>query len=95
MREIISDVYRSSKKEDLYLFVEQGAGLTKVPPELQQVFGSAVLAMTLTLTSERKLARADVNKVLDSLREEGYYLQVPPMHGGDMAAMAQRNSKLF
>ncbi len=95
MNAVTSDIYRSSKREDLYLYVVQGAGLTKVPPELQQVFGNATLAMTLELTPERKLARADVNSVLDALREQGFYLQVPPLPGGDMVAMAQRNSKLY
>ena len=34
--------------------------------------------MTIALTPERKLARADVNEVLAAIEEQGFYLQMPP-----------------
>ena len=34
--------------------------------------------MTLFLTPEKKLARADVQQVLGDIAEKGYFLQMPP-----------------
>jgi uncharacterized protein YcgL (UPF0745 family) len=34
---------------------------------------------TLVLTESRKLARADIHKVMAELNENGFYLQMPPV----------------
>jgi uncharacterized protein YcgL (UPF0745 family) len=34
--------------------------------------------MTLLLTPERKLARVEAPKVLESIAEQGFFLQMPP-----------------
>ena len=34
--------------------------------------------MSLKLSTDRELARVDVNKVLENLAEQGFYLQLPP-----------------
>lgn len=89
------DVLRSSKKEDLYLYVRKEQGLEEVPESLRQQFGKPVLAMTLELTPERRLARANVLNVMEALQTQGYYLQVPPLAGGEMLNIANNNSKLY
>lgn len=89
------DVLRSSKKENLYLYVKREQGLEDVPETLRQQFGKPVLAMTLELTPERRLARADVLKVMEAIQSQGYYLQVPPPAGGEMLNIANNNSKLY
>lgn len=71
-------VYRSPKEAGLYLYVDHKVQLEKVPALLLKKFGSPELAMTLKLDSHRKLARADVGKVLQALDEQGFYLQLPP-----------------
>ena len=53
-------------------------GLDKVPEELFELFGKPELAMTLILTADKKLARTDGEKVLQSIDENGFYLQMPP-----------------
>lgn len=75
---VIVSVYRSPKKEGMYLYVEKKEGLTRVPEPLQMQFGKAELAMTLVLTPERKLARTDAARVLQSITDQGFYLQLPP-----------------
>lgn len=77
-KKVIVSVFRSPKKEGMYLYVEKQEGLDRVPEPLQQQFGKAELAMTLVLTPERKLARADAAKVLQSIADQGFYLQLPP-----------------
>lgn len=71
-------VYRSSRKVDMYLYVDAKDDLTPVPEELLAQFGKPVEALSLMLTTTRKLARADAARVLDSIEEQGFYLQLPP-----------------
>lgn len=71
-------IYRSLKKFDNYLYVEQKGEFARVPPPLLQMLGGLELVMTLELTPQRKLANADAAQVRRQLREQGYYLQLPP-----------------
>ncbi len=72
-------VYRSQRKPDMYLYVDFTAALSRVPQSLLDKFGRPVEALSLDLTSERKLARADAETVLDQIESTGYYLQMPPV----------------
>lgn len=75
---LLCQVFRSSRQQEMYLYVEISRGLRDVPPELLARFGDPAPVMTLNLTPERKLARADANAVLASIADQGFYLQMPP-----------------
>ncbi len=70
-------IYRASKKPDSYLYIVQQDDFSDVPEALLRALGKLELAMELELHNERKLARADVNKVRQALLEDGFYLQMP------------------
>ena len=72
------EIFRSSRKEEMYLYVDKAQGLKKVPEVLLKQFGAPEPAMTLLLTPDKKLARADAAEVLDKIESEGFYLQMPP-----------------
>ncbi len=93
---VICQIYRSRREEGMYLYVKKSEGLASVPEALLQRFGPPEPAMVLKLTPEKKLARADVTRVLEALEEPGYYLQLPPLAEADaeMLALRQHNSKL-
>lgn len=71
-------VYRSEKKAETYLYVAEGVDFEDLPEELRERFGLPVPVMPLLLEKSRKLARVDVEKVMASLEEHGFYLQLPP-----------------
>ena len=71
-------IYKSSKREEMYAFVDREDGAEAIPESLRPYFGEPRHVMDLTLMPERKLARADARKVIDSIREKGLYLQMPP-----------------
>ena len=75
---ILCSIYRSPKKEGMYLYVDKKEGLQRVPESLLKVFGAPHLAMTLLLKPERKLARVDREDVITGIAEQGFYLQMPP-----------------
>jgi uncharacterized protein YcgL (UPF0745 family) len=72
-------IYKSLKKEHLYLYVEIKDDFSKVPGALLNSFGKMEFVMDLELTPERKLAKEDVEKVLDSLNTKGFFVQLPPV----------------
>lgn len=75
---VICDIYRSSRRDEMYLYVEKRVGLTRVPDVLMEQFGKPSLVTTLLLEPGKRLARADVARVLDAIGEQGFYLQMPP-----------------
>jgi uncharacterized protein YcgL (UPF0745 family) len=62
----------------MYLYVEKSEGLQRVPEALLKQFGEPEPVMLLHLDGEKKLARADADEVSTQVREQGYYLQMPP-----------------
>ncbi len=75
-REFVS-VFRSSKKNDTYLFVRRGQEWDELPESLRSIFGQPVHAMDLILTPDRKLARTTGQQVLEALADKDFFLQMP------------------
>ncbi|KHF77818.1 YcgL domain-containing protein [Acinetobacter vivianii] len=57
---------------------EQENPFEGVPESVLQAFGKATFVMHLELHNERKLARANVLHVIDSLNTKGFFIQMPP-----------------
>ncbi|WP_347456524.1 YcgL domain-containing protein [Acinetobacter thermotolerans] len=80
-------IYKSSKKDEMYLYVacpveeneaENNDPLEVLPDPVRVAFGRATFVMHLELHEERKLARANVLHVMDSIETRGFFLQMPP-----------------
>lgn len=74
----ICSIYKSLRKNGMYLYVDKRDALARVPEGLLAAFGTPQLAFELVLTPERQLAREDIGKVLANLETQGYHLQMPP-----------------
>lgn len=74
----ICSVYLSSRKDEMYLYVDKRDQLNKVPEALLEMFGKPKHVMDIPLTEKRKLARVESEKVLAEIEEKGFYLQMPP-----------------
>lgn len=79
---VLCSIYRSTRKDGMYLYVPREKGLTEVPEPLLKLFGKPEHAMDMVLTEERKLAREDILQVLANLKDQGYHLQMPPQQEG-------------
>ncbi|TBR37991.1 YcgL domain-containing protein [Marinomonas agarivorans] len=77
-------VFKSSKKDEMYLYVAKEAGLAEVPEELMSRFGEGISVMLLMLNKEKQLARTTGEKVLTAIEEQGFYLQLPPAKDDSM-----------
>jgi hypothetical protein len=71
-------IYKSLKKDQLYLYLNQKDDFSNVPETLLANFGKLEFVMELELTPERKLAKEDANKIMDSLAAKGFFVQLPP-----------------
>lgn len=71
-------IYRSSKRDQTYLYVEKKDDFSRVPGALMKGFGQPQLVMILPLDGRKKLVNAELEKVKQALREQGYYLQLQP-----------------
>lgn len=74
----ICSIYKSSKKDEMYLYVRKSEALTRVPEALLALFGTPKLFGTLMITPDKKLARVEATQVLSDIVEKGFYLQMPP-----------------
>ncbi len=77
METLDCSIYKSIQKMDTYLFVPRHAELENLPATLLKMLGKLEHVMDLSLSEERKLARNNSPKVIQSLKTEGYYLQIP------------------
>ena len=77
----LCQIYKSSRKQEMYLYVDKARGLQDVPETLLGRFGEAVPVMLVLLTPQYRLARANAAEVLTSIAAQGFYLQMPPTSG--------------
>jgi len=71
-------VYKSLKKHLFYLYITKENDFSAVPEELLHSFGTLEFVLEMELTPERKLAKEDSKKVLESLATNGFFVQLPP-----------------
>lgn len=71
-------IYRSPRKDEMYLYLAREEGFDDVPKPLLDRFGPPQFVMELELHPGRTLAREDVTKVMVGLKERGFHLQMPP-----------------
>lgn len=86
-------IYKSERKADTYLYIEQAENFSRVPQVLLDKLGLLTPILNLELTPSRKLISADVVVVMQQLRAQGYYLQLPPGKRADtlLASLQKRD----
>ena len=71
-------VLKSPRKEGMYLFVERGQDTDELPADMMGYFGKPEPVLDLVLTPDRRLARVSAPDVMAAIREQGFYIQMPP-----------------
>lgn len=71
-------VYRSKKKQNTYLFLPVRDNFSDIPESLLKLFGEAEFSFNFDLLPGRKLILADAGEVIRNIKENGYFLQLPP-----------------
>lgn len=78
MQDMPCFVYRSTRKQGLYVYLSEKDNFDIIPQALSKRIGSMVFSFEFNLTESRKLTRSNTQEVMKSLAEKGYYLQMPP-----------------
>lgn len=78
MRKMVCEIFKSSLKDEMYLYVDKRHGLQEVPEALLERFGKPVSVMTMILTEDKVLARAEASRIMAAIDDKGFYLQMPP-----------------
>jgi len=71
-------IYKSLKRDYLYLYTVKKDDFSKVPDTLANSMGKMEFVMSLELTPDLKLAREDAGCVIESLKKQGFFVQLPP-----------------
>lgn len=71
-------VYKSSRKDDTYVFLAARDDFARLPEAIRLPLGALTFVLELTLDADRKLARADPAVVRENLVLRGFHLQMPP-----------------
>lgn len=71
-------IYRSRRKDELYLYLREPDRFDLVPEPLRRLFGEPLFVMELSLEPGRRLARVDATQVREALTGVGFFLQMPP-----------------
>ncbi|MDO4625808.1 MAG: YcgL domain-containing protein [Pasteurellaceae bacterium] len=69
-------IYKSTKKERMYLYVSQRDNFSAVPESLMQAFGKLHLVMLFNLAGKKTLKGLNHQDVIDALQTQGFYLQI-------------------
>ena len=80
MTKILCDVYKTRKKDEMYLYVSRTDGLERVPDALKEQFGKPELALTMMLSADKRLGRAKAEDVMKALDEQGFYIMCGDRH---------------
>ena len=74
-------VYKGDRKDDHYLYLASAFDVQKpnkdVPGAILTLLGELSLVLEFELSANRQLPQADAQHVLDSLSDQGFYLQMP------------------
>ncbi|MHA7878520.1 MAG: YcgL domain-containing protein [Saccharospirillum sp.] len=89
---IMVTIYRSARKAGMYLYLPRKKALTDLPEALLKHFGPAQKVTDMLLGPERRLVRADTARVLEQLRDPGYYLQMPPADSENLLEVYRREN---
>jgi hypothetical protein len=74
-------VYRSNKKPGMYLYLVEKDDFSDVPGSLMDLLGETLYSFEFDLSKDRKLVKAEAQEVIRNMRENGYFLHMPPPKG--------------
>ncbi|GAA3937717.1 YcgL domain-containing protein [Litoribacillus peritrichatus] len=74
----VCSIYKSPRRDEMYLYIEKLKGLKELPEALLEVFGKPIHVMDMLVKPDSKLSRVEAEKVLEDIASKGFFLQMPP-----------------
>lgn len=71
-------VYRSEKKQGMFLYLSKKNDFSCVPESLLKLLGETTYSFEFDLSKDRKLVKVEAIEVMKTMNKNGYFLQMPP-----------------
>ncbi|MCO6551845.1 MAG: YcgL domain-containing protein [Gilliamella sp.] len=69
-------IYRSTKKENCYLYMEHENDFSTIPEKVMSIFGSPVFVMKVLLDGKRKFVAGTATEIEEKIKADGFFLQM-------------------
>ena len=70
-------VYRSTKKSETYIYMQDENKLEELPDSLDRLLGKLEFVMKVDLSARSQLANAEIEDVKEQVIKQGFYIQLP------------------
>ena len=74
---LLCEIFKSSRKDEMYLYVDKRKGMETVPEALMETFGKPVPVLTMMLTADKPLARVKAADVMAAIEDFTYKCRLP------------------
>jgi uncharacterized protein len=71
-------VYKSMRRAETYVYLRAADAFDALPGAIVEQLGNLAFVIEIDLSPQRKLARENVEEVMNNLVAQGYHLQFPP-----------------
>lgn len=93
MKKFIS-IYKSPKKEGMYIYLNKASSIDEIPKALLELFGAPVLVTHMIVEEDKKFSKFEAKELLASVKEKGFYLQMPDPLPEYRKFLVSQNDKL-
>ncbi|WP_081296877.1 YcgL domain-containing protein [Gilliamella sp. App4-10] len=69
-------IYRSTKKENCYLYMENENDFSTIPDKIISIFGAPIFVMKVLLDGKRKFVVGTANEIEEKIKADGFFLQM-------------------
>lgn len=69
-------IYRSSKKENSYLYLGAENDFSQIPEVLSKVFGQPIFVMKVLLDGKRQFVAGSALEIEEKIKQDGFFLQM-------------------
>lgn len=69
-------IYRSSKKDNSYLYMAKENDFSQVPESLMAVFGQPTFVMKVLLDGKRKFVVGTAQEIEQRIKNDGFFVQM-------------------
>jgi uncharacterized protein YcgL (UPF0745 family) len=87
-------IYKSPKREGMYLYVKKEQGINNIPEDLAELFGTPVLVTHMRVEQDKKFAKVKAADLLEAIKKKGFYLQIPDPIEDYKQYLVKQNDKL-
>ncbi len=71
-------VYKSLRRAETYVYLRAVDAVDVLPAPIAEQLGNLAFVIEIDLSTQRKLARENIDEVIVNLNGQGYHLQFPP-----------------